>query len=671
MSSATSCWRPRPPTSSRRRASQSAGRPRLGHRRLSRRDAAPAARRAGAAHAGPRHRRAMVLDRPRGEDADRRSAARRRCCGRIRPCTCRSRSTGSRPASRRRIVVAAVDVGILNLTNYKPPSPNDYYLGQRALSADIRDLYGQLIDGMQGTRGQIRSGGDEGAQLQGSSADRPAGRALFRASSPSARTAPPKSPSTSRTSTARCASWRWRGARTKSARPRPTSPCAIRSCCRRRCRASCCPATVRRSISISTMSKAAPATTRIAVSAADAVMAGAGATQTLTLRAKERGSVNRADHRQRRRHRRGKGQRHRPGRLCARAQLTTLTVRSPAQILARRTVKPLAKGESLTLSSDMFADLVPGTGAFRSRSAPRPRSMRQAFSPRSTAIRTAARSRSRAARCRCFISAISRPRRMLRSTPRRRSAHPRHHRCAADAAGRHGSFGLWSAGGDDVWLDSYVTDFLTRAREHKFAVPETAFKLALDRLRNSRRRSHRSRQERRRRSRLCALCAGAQRRGADRRSALSRRRQARCAENADRQGADRRRARHGRRSGPRRARLCGGARRHSRRAAARSRRPRGLRLDAARCRGVGHARLRRRRQSRATVQAAVQRVEAARATLRPTSTQEDAWLLLAASAMAKDAGKVSLDVNGEAVTAVRSTAPLRPARSEGAAAHHQ
>ena len=67
-----------------------------------------------------------------------------------------------------KIVVAAVDVGILNLTNYKPPSPDDYYLGQRALAAAIRDLYGDLIDGMQGTRGQIRSGGDQGAQLQGS-----------------------------------------------------------------------------------------------------------------------------------------------------------------------------------------------------------------------------------------------------------------------------------------------------------------------------------------------------------------------------------------------------------------------------------------------------------------------------------------------------------------------
>jgi hypothetical protein len=51
--------------------------------------------------------------------------------------------------------------------------------------------------------------------------------------------------------------------------------------------------------------------------------------------------------------------------------------------------------------------------------------------------------------------------------------------------GSNGSFGLWSAGGDDVWLDSYVSDFLTRARERGFAVPDTGFKLALDRLRNS------------------------------------------------------------------------------------------------------------------------------------------------------------------------------------------
>ena len=37
-----------------------------------------------------------------------------------------------------KIVVAAVDVGILNLTNYKPPAPDDFYLGQRRLSAELR-----------------------------------------------------------------------------------------------------------------------------------------------------------------------------------------------------------------------------------------------------------------------------------------------------------------------------------------------------------------------------------------------------------------------------------------------------------------------------------------------------------------------------------------------------
>jgi alpha-2-macroglobulin len=50
--------------------------------------------------------------------------------------------------------------------------------------------------------------------------------------------------------------------------------------------------------------------------------------------------------------------------------------------------------------------------------------------------------------------------------------------------GSNGSFGLWSAGGDDAWLDSYVTDFLTRARERGFAVSDLGLKLALERLRN-------------------------------------------------------------------------------------------------------------------------------------------------------------------------------------------
>jgi uncharacterized protein YfaS (alpha-2-macroglobulin family) len=72
------------------------------------------------------------------------------------------RLSGLASGEKARITVAAVDVGILNLTGYQPPQPDDYYFGQRRLGTEIRDLYGKLIDGMQGVRGTIRSGGDGG-----------------------------------------------------------------------------------------------------------------------------------------------------------------------------------------------------------------------------------------------------------------------------------------------------------------------------------------------------------------------------------------------------------------------------------------------------------------------------------------------------------------------------
>ncbi|WP_246710720.1 alpha-2-macroglobulin family protein [Mesorhizobium sp. RMAD-H1] len=62
------------------------------------------------------------------------------------------------------VTVAAVDVGILNLTKYQAPDPDGWYFGQRQLGLEIRDLYGRLIDGSLGAMGRIRTGGD-GAQM--------------------------------------------------------------------------------------------------------------------------------------------------------------------------------------------------------------------------------------------------------------------------------------------------------------------------------------------------------------------------------------------------------------------------------------------------------------------------------------------------------------------------
>ena len=62
--------------------------------------------------------------------------------------------------------IAAVDVGILNLTSFAAPDPSDHYFGQRRLGMAIRDLYGRLIDGRSGAMGTIRSGGDAMASMR-------------------------------------------------------------------------------------------------------------------------------------------------------------------------------------------------------------------------------------------------------------------------------------------------------------------------------------------------------------------------------------------------------------------------------------------------------------------------------------------------------------------------
>jgi uncharacterized protein YfaS (alpha-2-macroglobulin family) len=64
------------------------------------------------------------------------------------------------------VTIAAVDQGILNLTAYTPPDPQGWYFGQRKLGVGIRDVYGRLIDGLNGAEGVVRSGGDAGANAR-------------------------------------------------------------------------------------------------------------------------------------------------------------------------------------------------------------------------------------------------------------------------------------------------------------------------------------------------------------------------------------------------------------------------------------------------------------------------------------------------------------------------
>jgi uncharacterized protein YfaS (alpha-2-macroglobulin family) len=62
------------------------------------------------------------------------------------------------------VTLAAVDVGILSLTGHQAPDPSGHYFGQRRLGVEMRDVYGRLIDGMNGALGTVRSGGDAAGQ---------------------------------------------------------------------------------------------------------------------------------------------------------------------------------------------------------------------------------------------------------------------------------------------------------------------------------------------------------------------------------------------------------------------------------------------------------------------------------------------------------------------------
>jgi hypothetical protein len=391
---------------------------------------------------------------------------------------------GLSPGEDAKIVVAAVDVGILNLTNYKPPAPDDYYLGQRRLTSEIRDLYGQLIDGMQGTRGQIRTGGDSaGAELQGSPpTQKPLAlySGIVTVSADGVAEISFDIPEFAGTARVMAVAW------TATKLGRATTDVTVRD-----------PVVLTTTLprfllngDHGTMSydldnvEGAPGDYTIGIKASGPVKVSGNPSTVVKLAAKQRTSMSLALDAS------GTGTAaidvdiKGPNGLTL-ARHYALDVKAATQILARRSVRTLAKGESLTLTSDMFSELVQGTGSV-SLSA----SLSSALDA-ATILKALDRYPYG-----CSEQITSRAMPLLYVNDLAAGAH-----LAMDTAvdqrikdaidrllarqGSNGSFGLWSAGGDDAWLDAYVTDFLTRAREKGFAVPDMLFKSALDRVRNS------------------------------------------------------------------------------------------------------------------------------------------------------------------------------------------
>ena len=383
-----------------------------------------------------------------------------------------------------RLTVSAVDLGILNLTGFKTPDANAYFFGQRKLPVEIRDLWGMLIDGMQGAAGAIHTGGDAGGALEGNLPTQEP-LALFsgivrvddQGNANVSFDLPAFNGSVRLTAVA------WSKDKVGSAQADVTVRDAV-----------VVAATLPRFLNVGDRSEMHVDLDNVEGEAGDykldldihgPLTADAEAmTKTVRLNARQRQSVAMPITAA------GVGVAGLDLRLTGpKTDLTQhfkLGIASGAPESYRRTVTPLPPGGSRTLSGDLVADFIPGTGSIAISASP--------FGALDAPALLAALQRYPYG---CSEQTVSVAMPLLYVN---RLASIEHLGVDTDLDSRinqaidrelsrqsaSGAFGMWSADSndDDLWLDAFVTDFLTRARERNFAVPSQAFDQALDRLRN-------------------------------------------------------------------------------------------------------------------------------------------------------------------------------------------
>lgn len=405
----------------------------------------------------------------------------------VRPLTTLSlpvKVTGARAGEDAYVTVAAVDTGILNLTRYESPDPSKYFFGQRQLGHELRDLYGYLIDGMQGVRGAIRSGGDGAPSVQG---EKPTQEPLARYSGvvklgPDG-TAKIDFELPAFNGSVRVMAVAWSAGRTGQA----SADVIIRD-------QVVAQATLPRFLAIGDQSRfhlqvdnvegpAGSYTVDLDVRgpvlvAADATRRSfnlaAGAKTQLTIPVTAAG-LGRAEFDVRVSGPNGIGT----------VQNLAVRVQPSSNTIARRVVRPIpGNGGALTVSADLMADLVPRSGQVSVSVSPLaaldvPALLKSLDRyPYGCTEQTVSRALpllhvNRLATLESLALDANADERVSAAIER-----------VLARQGGNGSFGLWGVGGDDLWLDAFVADFLTRARERQFAVPQTAFTMALDRLRN-------------------------------------------------------------------------------------------------------------------------------------------------------------------------------------------
>ncbi len=389
---------------------------------------------------------------------------------------------GVQPGETAWVTIAAVDQGILNLTGFAPPDPSAHYFGQRKLGVGIRDLYGRLIDGMTGAEGTVRSGGDAGAQARllapppteelvayftGPVQVGPDGLARARFDLPSF----------NGTVKVMAVAWSKTGVGQASADVLVRDPVVVTASLPRflspgddsRLLLEIVHATGpagRMGLDVSS-----PGLTLGPVPSGFDLAEGATARFTIPVTARD------------------------PGVQTLTVALTTpdgkhltKTLTVPVEVndpeIARISRFDLAPGATFTLDSAVFDGLAPGTAKATLAAGPIARlnapGLLAALDRYPLGCTEQITSRALPL---LYLSDVAKAMNLASAetlTDRLQQA------VGAVLANQssEGAFGLWQPGSGDFWLDAFVTDFLSRARAQGIAVPDLAFRQALDNLRN-------------------------------------------------------------------------------------------------------------------------------------------------------------------------------------------
>ncbi len=382
------------------------------------------------------------------------------------------------------VTLAAVDLGILNLTGFEAPDPSAHYFGQRRLGVELRDLYGRLIDGMNGAAGIVRSGGDGNAGLR-MKAPPPTEKLVAQFTGP-VRVAEDGTawvnldiPAFNGTVRLMAVAWSPRAVGQASSDMIVRDP-VVAQVSRPRFLA---PGDTSR-MRIELIHAEGPAgAVQIAIDAPGAVTLSARAAETV-LTEQGRQTIDLAlssdvigDHALR------LSLTTPGGEVLTRDYVLPVRANDPEIAVTRRF--SLGAGETFTLDTAVFADMRPGTGSTLVSAGPLARfdapgllTLLNRYPYGCTEQVTSQ------AMPLLYLSSVAQAAGLGSQGDIDRQVEAAIGQIVARQAS-NGAFGLWRAESDgDLWLDAYVTDFLGRARVEGHRVPDRVFSMALDNLRN-------------------------------------------------------------------------------------------------------------------------------------------------------------------------------------------